>query len=81
MSEAKGLTKAAKQLVESLIDGVLAEQQLIVSQKALESDDNSLDREILGRLTTKGLDGDGEPLFVDLDQLYDLLAQCQQMDE
>ena len=81
LSEAKGLTKAAKQLVESLIDGVLAEQQLIDSQKALESDDNSLDREILGRLTTKGLDGDGDPLFVDLDQLYDLLAQCQQMDE
>ena len=81
LSAAKGLTKAAKQLVESLIDWVLAEQQLIDSQKALESDDNSLDREILGRLTTKGLDGDGDPLFADLDQLYDLLAQCQQMDE
>ena len=75
------LVQVAKLVVEMLIDGQLTEQQLIDAQKALESDDNSLDREILGRLTTKGLDGDGDPLFADLDQLYDLLAQCQQMDE
>lgn len=78
---AKSLVLTAKDLVESLIDGLLTEQQLIDAQKALEADDNSLDRDILGRLTTKGLDSEGDPLFADLDQLYDLLAQCQQMDE
>ena len=78
---ASSLVLTAKYLVESLIDGLLTEQQLIDAQKALEADDNSLDRDILGRLTTKGLDGDGDPLFADLDQLYGLLAQCQQMDE
>ena len=75
------LISTTKFLVEALIEGLVTEQQLICAQQALDADDNSLEREILGRLTTKGLDGDGEPLFVDLDQLYDLLAQCQQMDE
>lgn len=75
------LTCSAKFLVEALIEGLVTEQQLICAQQALDADDNSLEREILGRLTTKGLDGDGDPLFADLDQLYDLLAQCQQMDE
>ena len=75
------LISTTKFLVEALIEGLVTEQQLICAQQALDADDNSLEREILGRLTTKGLDGDGDPLFVDLDQLYDLLAQCQQMDE
>lgn len=75
------LTNTAKFLVEALIEGVVTEQQLICAQQALDVEDNSLDRNILGRLTTKGLDSEGDPLFADLDQLYDLLAQCQQMDE
>tara|TARA_R110001583_G_scaffold195128_3_gene369571 strand:- start:430 stop:1959 length:1530 start_codon:yes stop_codon:yes gene_type:complete len=77
----KSLVLTAKSLVEALIEGTLTEQQLINTQKALETDDTSLDRDILDRLTTKGLDGDGNPLFADLNQLYDLLAQSQSMDE
>lgn len=75
------LTMSAKLITEALIDGKLTEQQLIDAQKALVSDNNSLDRDILSRLSTKGLDGDGDPLFPNLDQLYDLLAQSQQTDE
>lgn len=75
------LVQVAKLVVEMLIDGQLTEQQLIDAQKALDADDDSLDRDILGRLTTKGLDGEGDPLFADLDQLYGLLAQCQPTDE
>ena len=77
----KSLTLAARKLVELLIDGALTEQQIADAQMALEADDTSFDRDILARLTTKGLDGDGGPLFDDLDQLYELLAQSQQMDE
>lgn len=78
---AKKLVAVARFLVEALIEGKLTEQQLIDAQKALESDDTSLDRDILGLLTTKGLDDEGDPLFTDLEQLYELLAQCQQIDE
>lgn len=78
---AKSYVQAAKLLVEELIEGTLTEQQLVDAQKAVEADDTSLDRDILARLTTKGLDGDGDPLFSDLDQLYDLLAQSQSLDE
>jgi type I restriction enzyme S subunit len=77
----KALIASAKSVVELLIEGQFTEQQLINAQKALETDDTSLDREILTRLTTKGLDGDGDPLFTDLDQLYELLAQSQSLDE
>lgn len=78
---AKDCVLAAKLLVEALIEGMLTEQQLIDAQKALDTDDKSLDRNILSRLTTNGLDSDGDPLITDLDQLYDLLAQSQQIDE
>jgi len=79
LNSAKLLTKAAKYLVEALIEGHVPEQQLIDAQKALDADDNGLDRDILSRLTTSGLDGDGELLFTDLDQLYDLLVQSQEI--
>lgn len=75
------LTMSAKLITEALIDGKLTEQQLIDAQKALVSDNNSLDRDILSRITTTGLDGDGDPLFPDLDQLYGLLAQSPQTNE
>lgn len=78
---ASKLTSAAKTIVEALIEGVITEQQLIDANKALDADDASLDRDILARLTTKGLDGDGDPLFPDLEQLYDLLAQSQRLNE
>ncbi len=71
------LTAAAKLLVESLIEGQVTESQLIDAQQALEAGDDSQDRAILARLTTDGLDGTGEPLFPDLDQLYDLLERAK----
>lgn len=78
---ASSLILTAKSLVEALIKGQLTEQQLVNTQKALESGDNSLDRDILFKLTTKGLDYGGDPIFADLDQLYVLLAQSQQNDQ
>jgi type I restriction enzyme S subunit len=78
---AKRLVLTSKRLVEALIEGVLAQQQLIDAQKALATDDANLDRDILSRLTTEGMDGDGDPLFPDLGELYDLLAQSQRLNE
>jgi len=76
------LTNAAKQLVEALIENKLTEQELISAQQALERGDNTLDRQILSRSTTKGIgDEDGAPLFPDLDQLYDLLNQAEKSQE
>ncbi len=77
----KVLIASARSLVELLIEGKVTENELNNAQKSLDAGDNFYDREILSRITTKGLDGEGDPLFADLDQLYDLLAQCQQMDE
>ena len=78
---ANKLTAAAKLMVEALIEGRLTEQHLIDAQKALEVDEMGFDRAILARLTNKGVDNDGDPLFPDLDQLYDLLAKSQSPDE
>ncbi len=76
-SVASKLTDVAKALVEALIEGQISETQLIEAQQALEAGDDSLDRAILTRLKTDGLEGTGEPLFPDLDQLYDLLERAQ----
>lgn len=70
------LTTAAKLLVEALIEGKITEQDLISAQQALEKGDPSLDRQILSRLTTTGIDNNDDPLFPDLDQLYQLLEQA-----
>lgn len=72
------LTTAAKLLVEALIEGQLTEAQLIAAQDSLQASDDSLDRAILARLKTDGVDGQGQPLFADLDDLYTLLAQEQE---
>jgi len=73
---ANSLAVSAKLLVESLIDNQLTESQLIAAQQALEAGDDTLDRAILARLKTDGIDGSDEPLFPDLDQLYDLLSRA-----
>jgi len=51
----------------------------IAAQVQLQSGNDSLDRSILSRLKTDGVDGTGQPLFADLDQLYCLLAQAQEV--
>jgi type I restriction enzyme, S subunit len=68
------LITAAKFLVEALIEGLVSEADLITVQKALEAGDRTPDREILSRLTRKGMDTPGEPpLFPDLESLYNTL--------
>ena len=74
----KQLIALSKYLVEALIESNLTETQLIQAQQALESDDNTLDQQILSRLKTDGFNGEGEPLFPDLDQLYDLQQQAEE---
>ena len=70
----KNLTTTAKLLVEALIEGQISEADLISAQKALEAGDRTSDREILGRLTRKGMDATGElPLFPNLDGIYNAL--------
>ncbi|WP_434129833.1 hypothetical protein [Methylocaldum sp. GT1BB] len=72
------LTETAKFLVEALIEGQLDGSLLIAAQNGLQASDDTLDRSILTHLKTDGVDGAGPPLFADLDQLYDLLAQAEQ---
>lgn len=76
---AKFLTTAAKTLVEALIEGQLSERQLIQAQQALDDGDNSLDQEILSKLSHEGYAIDGAtPLFSDIDELYRLLESAAQ---
>jgi len=74
------LTTSAKSVVEALIEGVVTEADLIAAQQALSSGSEQLDRALLARLKTDGFDGAGDPLFPDLDQLYELLDQAEQDD-
>jgi len=71
----RSLVRGSKSIVEALIEGHLTEQQLIDAQNALDADDDCYDRDILSRLKSDGIDGKGEPLFPDLDELYELLEQ------
>lgn len=76
---AKFLTQVAKTLVETLIEGQLAERQLIEAQQALEDGDNSLDQAILSKLSAEGYAIEGAtPLFSDVDELYSLLEEAAQ---
>jgi type I restriction enzyme S subunit len=72
------LTTSARLLVEALIEAQIDENLLISAQVQLQASDNSLDRSIMARLKTDGLDGKGQPLFPDIDQLYALLTQAAQ---
>ncbi len=72
------LTQSAKLFVEDLIEGQVTESQLVSAQQALDASDDSLDRALLDRMTAEGIDGEGDPLFDDTEQLYDLLEQAKQ---
>ncbi|MFB2754798.1 hypothetical protein ACE02G_14250 [Shewanella xiamenensis] len=71
------LTNAAKLLVEALIEGQLTEAELIAAEQALQAGNDQLDRRVLNRLKTDGIDGQGPALFGDLDELYHLLTQAE----
>lgn len=71
------LTTSAKLLVEALIEGRLTEAELLAAEKALQAGNDRLDRLILSRLNTDGIDGQGPALFGDLDELYHLLTQAE----
>ncbi|AKN26929.1 restriction endonuclease subunit S [Stutzerimonas stutzeri] len=71
------LTNAAKLLVEALIEGQLTEAELLTAEKALQAGNDRLDRVILSRLNTDGIDGQGPALFGDLDELYQLLSLAE----
>jgi type I restriction enzyme S subunit len=72
------LTNAAKLLVEALIEGQLTEAELIAAEHALQAGNDQLDRRILNRLKTDGVDGQGPALFGDLDEFYRLLTQAEE---
>lgn len=71
------LIDSAKLLVEDLIEGQITEAQLIAAEQALQAGNDTLDRKILSRLKTDGIDGEGAALFSDLDELYRLLALAE----
>ena len=76
------LTTAAKYLVEALIEQKITEEDLIKAQEALEDGDITKDKAILKRLTVQGLDVvDAQPLFPDIDRLYELLQQSNSEEE
>lgn len=73
----KFLIQVAKTLVEALIEGQLTEEQVIQAQQALEDGDSTLDKAILGKLSSEGYAVEGAaPLFSDIDELYRLLASA-----
>ena len=72
------LTNAAKLLVEALIEGQLTETELIAAEQALQAGNDQLDRHILNRLKTDGVDGQGPSLFGDQNELYNLLTQAEE---
>ena len=69
----------ATTLVENLIDGRLAEADLVTAQKALEAGDRSADREILKSLRQSEAP-DAKPLIPDVDALYSLLDGSEGQD-
>ncbi len=71
------LGKAAKLLVEALIEGQLTEAELLAAEKALQAGNDRLDRFIMSRLNTDGIDGQGPALFGDLDELYHVLTLAE----
>ncbi|NEX23577.1 hypothetical protein G3480_25425, partial [Thiorhodococcus mannitoliphagus] len=75
---ASKLLGAAVSMVEGLVEGEVSEDQLIAAQRALASGDRSLDHAVFSRLKVDGWDGDREPLFPNLEQLYEVLEKATQ---
>lgn len=78
----KKLIETAQILVESLIKGLLTEEQLISAQQALDDGDTTLDRDILSKLSNEEYATEGAtPLFSDIDELYRLLESANETEE
>ena len=72
------LTTAAKYLVEGLIEGKITEEELINAEEALSAGEREPDKQVMSRLTRKGMGISGEArLFPDLDALYAALDETQ----
>jgi type I restriction enzyme S subunit len=76
---AQRLTVSATTLVEHLIDGRLAEADLVAAQKALEAGDRSVDRELMKGLRQSDAP-DVKPPIADVDALYTLLDGSEGQD-
>lgn len=73
VSAARLLTRAARLLVEALIERKVSEVDLVAAHKNPEAD-----RALLERLTADGIDvPNTDPLFPDLDRLEELLTETQ----
>jgi type I restriction enzyme S subunit len=72
---AQRLVSSATLLVENLIEGRVAEAELVAAEKALESGDRGPDRAILQALRQTG--NSAQPLIPDLDGLYALLDKLE----
>jgi type I restriction enzyme S subunit len=68
---ARKLVWSARFLVEALIERKVTEAELIEAGK-----DPDADRALLARLAEDGFDGAGAPLFSDLDELAELIAEA-----
>jgi type I restriction enzyme S subunit len=73
-SGARALVAASRLVVEMLVDGAIAETELLAARRALESNDRSLDSTVLRSLRRKSA-LDAPALFPDLDALYALLDE------
>jgi len=71
VSAAGALLDSSRMLVEALIERKVTEAELIAAHR-----DPAADRALLSRLTDTGLDGDGDPVFPDLDALAELLEEA-----
>ena len=75
------LILASKAIVTGVIEKHLSETEILRAQKTLEGGDRSLDRAILERLSSSGIDVTSKPpLFPDLDALYDAIDESQTTD-
>lgn len=73
------LNNAAKLLIEALIQCQLTEEELTAAEQALQAGSDQLDRSILNRLHTDGIDGQEPMLFSDIDELYHLLKRAEEV--
>ena len=74
----KRLVTVAKILSEALVEGRVAECEIVEAQQAIDNGDYTADRQLLARLTQDGVDIDGSPKLIhDSDALYRTLNSAE----